>query len=43
MAIALLSWYIQNKKFIVNEEFYDKMMIELEERRKAKNQVEIKN
>ena len=43
VVIALLSWYIQNKKFIVNEEFYDKMMIELEERRKANNQVEIKN
>lgn len=32
--IALLSWYIQNKKFIVNEEFYEKMMEELEVRRK---------
>ena len=35
--IALLSYYIQNKKFIVNEEFYENMMKELEERRKIKN------
>ena len=33
--IAILSYYIQNKKYIVNEEFYDNMMKELEERRKA--------
>ena len=33
--IAILSYFIQNKKYIVNEEFYDKMMKELEERRKA--------
>ena len=38
--IAILSYYIQNKKYIVNEEFYEKMMKELEERRKA-NQVVI--
>ena len=33
--IAILSYYIQNKKYIVNEEYYDNMMKELEERRKA--------
>ena len=37
--IALLSYYIQNKKFIVNEEFYENMMKELEERRKNKESV----
>ena len=35
--IALLSWYIQNHKFIVNEEYYEKMMKELEERRLISN------
>ena len=33
--IAILSYYIQNKKYIVNEEYYDKMMEELNARRKA--------
>ena len=28
--IAILSYYIQNKKYIVNEEYYDKMMEELD-------------
>ena len=28
--IALLSWYIQNNKFIVNEEYYEMMIKELE-------------
>ena len=37
--IALLSYNIQNKKFIVNEEFYENMMKELEERRKNKESV----
>ena len=36
IVIALTSYYIQNKKYIVNEEFYDNMMKELEERRKNK-------
>ena len=35
--IALLSWYIQNHKIIVNEEYYEKMMKELEERRIISN------
>ena len=33
--IAILSYYIQNKKYIVNEEYYDKMMEELNAIRKA--------
>jgi len=32
--IAILSYYIQNKKYIVNEEYYENMMKELNERRK---------
>ena len=32
--IALLSYYIQNKKFIVNEEYYDNMIKEIENRKK---------
>lgn len=31
--IVLLSYYIQNKKFIVDEEFYEKMMIEINQRK----------
>ena len=31
--IALLSYYIQNKKFIVNEEYYDNMIKEIENRK----------
>ena len=31
--IAFLSYYIQNKKYIVNEEFYDKMIKEIQERK----------
>lgn len=31
--IALLSYYIQNKKFIVNEEYYDNMIKEIERRK----------
>jgi hypothetical protein len=34
IVIVIASYYIQNKKFIVNEEFYDNMMKELEIRRK---------
>ena len=37
IVIVITSYYIQNKKFIVNEEFYNKMMEELEERRKVKS------
>ncbi len=37
IVIALLSWYIQNKKFIVNEEFYEKMIEELERRKIERN------
>ena len=33
--IAILSYYIQNKKYIVNEEYYDKMMEELNAIRKV--------
>ena len=37
IVIALLSWYIQNKKFIVNEEFYEKMIEELKRRKLERN------
>lgn len=33
--IAFLSYYVQNKKYIVNEEFYKKMVEELNRRREA--------
>jgi hypothetical protein len=33
IVIALLSYYIQNKKFIVNEEYYDNMIKEIENRK----------
>ena len=34
ISIALLSYYIQNYKFIVNEEYYDQMIKEINERKK---------
>ena len=33
--IAFLSYYVQNKKYIVNEEFYKEMVEELNRRREA--------
>ena len=33
IVIALLSYFIQNKKFIVNEEYYDNMIKEIENRK----------
>lgn len=34
VVVALISYYIQNYKFIVNEEYYDKMILEISKRKK---------
>ena len=36
IAIAFASYYIQNNKFIVDEKFYDQMMLEIKERKEKK-------
>ena len=37
IAITFISYYIQNKKFIVNEEYYENMMAEIKARKEQEN------
>lgn len=42
VVVALISYYIQNYKFIVNEEYYDKMILEISKRKKKLNKQDTK-